>query len=402
MTRRISPVSLSVVVVIAALAPGRARAEEAPPLPAEPLATLRFTSDPAGATVFVDGVDRGAAPVDVPVPPGEHEVAVRQAGWEIRGPVLAEVGRITEVELAALGRAAPTSSSPEPVGEIVAEPASPEPYLRRVPRWPWVEVALMLGVSQRTLAVPINPALDTGGRDEARLETEFYPSAGFTLAVSPFAGLPSRWVRGLGVTATARLPLALEVWNRRQDLRVDTTAYEAGALVFYRVPVCAFTPDLPDALCPDLGLRVGYFHSTFSLGDEGNDIVPPFEYDTVRLGLEGRGPLGIRHLWAEASLDLLPVGAAVGEEATMAYGGSGLEPQSLGVEARVALAGRLGGVDLGVAWVGRWLVTEFEGIGRGWGVEPTTIIGQGGNGIQTMGPAVDATHHLELFDGYRY
>ena len=46
--------------------------------------------------------------------------------------------------------------------------------------------------------------------------------------------------------------------------------------------------------------------------------------------------------------------------------------------------------------------TEFHGIGRGWGMEPTTVIGLGGRGIQTMGPASDAYHTFDLLVGYRY
>ncbi|MCC7368841.1 MAG: PEGA domain-containing protein [Chloroflexi bacterium] len=44
-------------------------------------ARLALTSDPPGATVEVDGVGGGAAPVELLLPPGEHRVTIRAPGY---------------------------------------------------------------------------------------------------------------------------------------------------------------------------------------------------------------------------------------------------------------------------------------------------------------------------------
>src|SRR5262245_35911034 len=40
-------------------------------------APLVVSSTPAGATILVDGHDRGGTPATVPVPPGAHQIVVR-------------------------------------------------------------------------------------------------------------------------------------------------------------------------------------------------------------------------------------------------------------------------------------------------------------------------------------
>ena len=42
---------------------------------------LRVTSDPSGAHVYVDGIDAGTTPIDVPVEPGPHEVELHHEGY---------------------------------------------------------------------------------------------------------------------------------------------------------------------------------------------------------------------------------------------------------------------------------------------------------------------------------
>src|SRR3712207_6462230 len=44
-------------------------------------ARLEVASDPAGATVEVDGSQRGVTPLALPLPPGEHRVGLRLAGY---------------------------------------------------------------------------------------------------------------------------------------------------------------------------------------------------------------------------------------------------------------------------------------------------------------------------------
>lgn len=48
--------------------------------PASP-ARVTITSDPAGASVRVDGRDRGRAPVEIALPPGPHRIELHKPGW---------------------------------------------------------------------------------------------------------------------------------------------------------------------------------------------------------------------------------------------------------------------------------------------------------------------------------
>jgi hypothetical protein len=53
----------------------------APNGPGPDAARLALTSDPPGAAVEIDGVGRGAAPIELLLPPGEHRVAIRAPGY---------------------------------------------------------------------------------------------------------------------------------------------------------------------------------------------------------------------------------------------------------------------------------------------------------------------------------
>jgi serine/threonine protein kinase len=79
-------------------APGVNRAVEADPSTAQGvapaavhaqaqprIAILRISTEPTGATVFVDSVDKGPTPLDLPLPQGKHEVRLSMPGfleWE--------------------------------------------------------------------------------------------------------------------------------------------------------------------------------------------------------------------------------------------------------------------------------------------------------------------------------
>jgi hypothetical protein len=77
---------------------------ETPPRPADALGpgTLSVSSNPAGGSVAVDGVERGPAPIVVPgLSPGEHQVVVRNRGAVSRHTVVVQPGATSTVVVGA-------------------------------------------------------------------------------------------------------------------------------------------------------------------------------------------------------------------------------------------------------------------------------------------------------------
>jgi len=90
--------------------------------------TVDFSSQPPGATIGVDGEERGVTPLEgVVLEPGEHEVTLELGGYQSwSGQVVVESGGVARVE-AELERVRPrTRTTPQPTPQPTAEP-TPEP-----------------------------------------------------------------------------------------------------------------------------------------------------------------------------------------------------------------------------------------------------------------------------------
>jgi hypothetical protein len=147
---------------------------------------------------------------------------------------------------------------------------------------------------------------------------------------------------------------------------------------------------------------VGYGRFAFDLGDVGNDIVPPFVYDYIYVGVAGYVPLRTTYVGVDVAGGYLGV-LGIGADAMNTYNTSGIEPTSNGF---TALAGLSGQIWRSLGWRAAFELLGFHtvhtGIGRGWGLDPTTVIGQGGNGIQTTGPSLDIFWRAVLMVFYRF
>ncbi|MBW2278056.1 MAG: PEGA domain-containing protein [Deltaproteobacteria bacterium] len=103
-----------------------------------------------GATVYINGKDRGTTPLDAPlyVNVGEHEIEVTKQGKRLHREVLAVAGRqkvTVDVEVAG-EELPPTPVEPETEPEPEPEPEEPEEPSPTGPRiWTWV--ALGVGVA---------------------------------------------------------------------------------------------------------------------------------------------------------------------------------------------------------------------------------------------------------------
>jgi len=97
------------------------------------VAVLRVTTEPAGALLWLDRKDlapRGATPIELAVPPGEHRAFVEKEGYEpVEQVQTVAPGKTTEMELALMATVVePLIPEPEPMPELASEP--PRPRLR--------------------------------------------------------------------------------------------------------------------------------------------------------------------------------------------------------------------------------------------------------------------------------
>jgi hypothetical protein len=87
---------------------------------------LQVQSQPAGAKVLVDGVDRGAAPVTVPnLTPGNHEVVLQSAAGSVKQVVTVQAGGTASI-VAPIGGADPAAAGPVSGWIAVQAPVSVE------------------------------------------------------------------------------------------------------------------------------------------------------------------------------------------------------------------------------------------------------------------------------------
>lgn len=362
-------------------------------------APLIRVSSPEPATIVIDGTRCGTTPALVEVSPGAHRVLLTIGGRRISRIVSVTLGEVVEVDLREEPPAERTGAEhgegEAPRRRAVRQASPQEPWARRVFLWPMVEVQLVSSSGSRRFDVPINPDVDTSGRSSAAFESGAFGLLGFKVSLFPFSRLSTILLRGLGIEGSAVFDVGLLVLNARYGEEVDASFTEAGASLVYNAVIGRH----------DRGgimvTRLGWHRTEFFLGEVGNDIVPPFTYDTFRIEAGGRIPLGTRHMLVDVGLAYLAT-ISVGDEATQAYGSSGTLPSTHGGEVHLGLLHRIGRIELALAWYGRWFRSEFDGTGQGWGQEPTTRMFNGGNGIETTGPTHDSIHQLRFSLGYRF
>jgi len=105
-------VAVVLSVLLAAGGPAAAAATSVAPAPG---ASLAVSTDPGGATVYVDGRVHGVTPVQVALAPGEHRVRVTKAGY-------LENSRLVSVQA---GQPRPLSITLTPAPQVEEKPEKP-------------------------------------------------------------------------------------------------------------------------------------------------------------------------------------------------------------------------------------------------------------------------------------
>ena len=260
----------------------------------------------------------------------------------------------------------------------------------------WLDFSLEINGASRDFNVPINAALDTGGRDAARFNSSVFPEIGLRASFYPVAIFNSGWASGLGLEGSFHHHLYLKVFNRRQNQEVQSEEYAFTTGVVYRGVYGSVDRGAT------FWARVGFGRFSFFLGDLYNDIVPPFVYDHVYVLLSAHIPLGTRHAGVDLGAGYLAV-LGVGADATAAYNASGQLPTAHGFRFHVGASGQIyRGLRWRLAFEMLGFISFHQDIGRGWGQDPTTRIDRGGRGIQTVGSAVDIFWRLIPQLEYRF
>jgi hypothetical protein len=261
----------------------------------------------------------------------------------------------------------------------------------------WLELGVEINGASRTFAVPINQVIDTSGRDEARFESSVFPEFGARLAFYPGGVFTDNWASGIGIEGSFHHHIFLRVLNRRRNEEVKSEEYAFSVGATYRIAIGHADRGL--TLWP----RAGFARFSFFLGDEGTDIVPPFAYDHLYIGLNAYIPLATRYIGIDLGADYLAV-LTIGEYATSAYNESGALPTTHGFQFLVGLSGQIvAGLRWRVAFEMLGFISHHQGVGQGWGHEPTTRMEDPlGAGIQTLDAAKDIFFRLMPQLVYRF
>ncbi len=261
----------------------------------------------------------------------------------------------------------------------------------------WLEFGIEINGASRSFSVPISESIDNSNRDEARFESAVYPEFGARLSFYPGGVFTDNWAAGIGIEGSFHHHLYLKVLNRRRSEEVESEQYAFTVGATYRVVLG--NADRGLTLWP----RIGFGRFSFFLGDRGNDIVPPFVYDHIYIGINAYIPLATRYIGIEVGADYLAV-LRIGSHATQAYNESGALPTTHGFQIQVGLSGQIvAGLRWRLAFEMLGFISHHQGVGQGWGIDPTTRIDTAtGQGIQTTGAATDIFFRLIPHLSYRF
>lgn len=232
--------------------------------------------------------------------------------------------------------------------------------------WGWMEIGVEVNGSSRDFSVPINPSCDTANRSEAAFDSSIFPEFGARFSFYPGGIFTDTWPAHIGLEFSYHHHVYLRVVNRRRVQDVESEQYAFTAGLTYRIAVG--NADRGINIWP----RAGFGRYSFFLGDVGNDIVPPFVYDHIYLGLNSFIPFSTRYIGLELGGHYLAV-FNIGEYAIEAYNASGELPSTNGFQFSAGLSGQ---IYAGLRWrLGFELlgfISNHVGKGRGWGMSPTS------------------------------
>lgn len=237
----------------------------------------------------------------------------------------------------------------------------PRPTKRRRSPAGWMELGLEVDGAYRSFSVPIHASCDTDNRTEAAFHSSVYPEIGVRLSFYPGGLFTSRGAAHIGIEGDFHHHLYLKVLNRRRNQEVESSEYAFSVGLTYRI--VRGTADRGITVWP----RAGFGRYDFFLGDVGNDIVPPFTYDHIYMGLNMYVPLATRYAGLELGghyLAVLNIGAAAIE----AYNASGELPTTHGFEFNAGFSGQIyAGLRWRIAFDMMGFSSSHVGKGHGWG-----------------------------------
>jgi hypothetical protein len=297
---------------------------------------------PTGATVMVDDVDKGKAPVRVDTEAGPHAVTITLNGKEV-GSQIVEVVAGEEHKVGGVGKTVaetePEDKDPDPSPRIVEkQPSAPR-------AGPLFAVSAAFDIGFRTFKYD-NAMTDNLGDDKEYGQV----LAGPMIELWPGTLIGVRALRGLSIVARVQFGINKQAVTVDPDDAGPEPARESAAKTFWGSIEASVRHKWTIKDTATIEPSIGYVREQYQFEtDAANptagmdfELVPDAVYNAVRLGLRGSLLLGSFEPYVGAENRIVVSGGTI--EDRFSNNGGGAEPKATGLRGLAGINANFGSI----------------------------------------------------------
>ena len=233
----------------------------------------------------------------------------------------------------------------------------------------YLSLYLAINGAYRDFSLPVDSAnTNIASVSNISYKSGLFPEFSFGFSFYPAAIFTDSRLSGLGLQFyfSHHIYLRSVIEGTQQEVSTKEYAYYIGTV--YRLTLGSIN------IGAIIYFYFGYGRESFSLGKENNIVMPTFNYDYIKLGVDLYFPFGTHYIGMVIGGGYLG-GFSIGEEASRAFSEEGDSPTAHGFEFSLGLKGSL---VKGLKWyLGFDLIgfsTSYMGSGQGYDDDPGTYL----------------------------